>query len=221
MRSLSKTVLVFAAAGAAIITTFTPAVAATGGDTINGGCMFDVDAAPTVDGNGIGNPTHFEGVVSDSSVTQDAAGLPTGATVTCKLQANSVDIPGTTFSYTGVGVQAGADHVAFDVTPDESVFLCQRVVYADGTDTGWNPCGPSPCTCPPPQLPLMDQINALLTAINDATIAYVDPQVCPVLAANAGSYGPVTIMPDGDVYLVDPLNLGLSPAYDCPPYGNF
>jgi len=30
----------------------------------------------------------------------------------------------------------------------------------------------------------------------------------------------LVIEPDGDVYVFDPLNLGLNPFWDCPPYNN-
>jgi hypothetical protein len=46
-------------------------------------------------------------------------------------------------------------------------------------------------------------------------------RICPVLSHLAGNYpGGLSIHPDGDVYVPDPLGLGLNPVYDCPPVGS-
>jgi hypothetical protein len=104
------------------------------------------------------------------------------------------------------------------------VNLCERDVYADGTDTGWV-CNTmtDQCFINAPCLPeiantLLELVNG---SLNNAFISIIDPVLRPILAANAGTYGPVTIKPDGDVYIPDPAGLGLNPVYDCSPYGNF
>ncbi len=194
------------------------AASAAGGDLIVGGCSFSTDQNDTVTG-----PDTFTGEIHDSSATFDATGAPVAATVSCQVQVNQVAAPGATFSYSGFGVQAGANPVSYTAAPTDEVNLCQRVVYADGTDTGWvcpmtdmcfvaAPCFPAPVGA------LIDLVNGIL---NNAFTSTIDPALCPVLVANAGDYGPVTIESDGDVYVADPLGLGLNPIYDCPPYGNF
>jgi len=51
----------------------------------------------------------------------------------------------------------------------------------------------------------------------------IDPTVCPVFTEYDGSYaGVVTVGPNGDIYVIDPLDLnGGAPIYDCPPYGDY
>jgi hypothetical protein len=224
MRSTKTSRLLLGAAIAAIATVATgPAATAASGDAINGGCFFNTVGGASVDGNNVGDPNQQNGVIGDVSVTQDGSGAPTGATVSCQIQVNGVAAPGTTFSYSGFGAQAGADPVSYTAPLGDAVILCQRVVYADGTDTGWDCLGVDHCFvvggCFPPAVQtLLDLVNGI---VDNAFTSVIDPTVCPVLVANAGAYGPVTIASDGDVYVFDPEGLGLSPIYDCPPYGNF
>jgi len=206
---LAVTVLI--AASLAPIGAMAPPALAASYDTTIGGCEFDTNSVQAVTGSS------QAGFVYDVSVTHDPAGGLIGATVSCKLQADGVDIPGTTFSYLGYGEQAGADPVSFDVG-DAAVGLCQRTVYADGTDTGWY-CYPTSMELPPSQIP--PPVLELLAVVNEVFVWDIDPRLCPVLAAHSGTYGPVVVHPDGDVYVADPLNLGMNPVDDCPPYGNF
>jgi len=219
MRSTMTKVLLIGVAASVMAVGFAPAASAAGGDIIDGGCFFNTDQQATLTGGA------NVGVIGDKSLTQDASGLPIDATVSCQIQVNRAPAPGTTFSYSGFGVQAGVDRASFTAGPADSVNLCQRVVYADGTDTGWVCPGVEHCFIEGPPWPcLPPAVNALLDLVNgvlnDAFTTIIDPQVCPVLVANAGTYGPVTIAPDGDVYVLDPLGL-IGVAYDCPPYGNF
>jgi hypothetical protein len=137
---------------------------------------------------------------------------PIDATVYCRVEINGVAAPGTTFGYTGArGLEAGANQVSFSAAPSDIIVLDERVVYADGSDTGWDfQCGD--CFSFPP-----DEVIADI----DLVFSYIEPQVCPILATHAGTYGPITIGPDGDVYVPDPTGLGLNPIENCPPYGNF
>jgi len=201
----------------ATVTGVAPSAGAAGGDTIRGGCFFITDevvATYETGGNTIA-------IIGDQSSTQDANGLPTDATVSCQIRFDDVPAPGTTFNYSGIGVQQGVDTASYAIPPQaSSESYCQRVVFADGTDTGWNCTPPFECECPPPS-DFVSAIHALLAPVEGVLAPYVDPVVCPVLAANAGSYGPVTIKPDGDIYLLDPLAPRINPVYDCAPYGNF
>lgn len=216
MRSNLTRMLLVGVMASATVAAAAPAAGAAGSDSVQGGCFFTSDELVATNETG-GNAV---GVIGDLSFTQDATGLPADATVSCQIRFNDVPAPGTTFSYSGIGVQAGVDTISFAVPPLSQESLCQRVVFADGTDTGWNCTLSFACECPPPA-DFVAIVHLLLAPVKDALAPYVDPVVCPVLAANAGSYGPVTIKPDGDVYVLDPLAPRLNPLYDCPPYGNF
>ena len=122
--TLAKTMLLAATAVAASVVT-APAVAAAGGDTVVGGCGFVSDGNAAVTG-----PDTYTGVIWDLSATRDAAGLPTDATVSCQIRVNYVVAPATTYSYSGFGVQAGADRITFTAGPDDFVDWCERVVFA-------------------------------------------------------------------------------------------
>lgn len=181
-----------------------PAFAAFGSDTINGGCSFDTNANATATGG------QNVGEISDLSITTDSTGAPTFATVSCWIDVNGVEAPGTRLTASGNGVQAGATTISFsDGGGTLPSALCQEVVYADGT-TDYD-CGGGPERQIPPQ--------SILDLITAAQVDYVDPVVCPVLRQLVGSYpGGVTIAPDGDLYLPDPFGLDINPFWDCPPY---
>jgi len=205
---LRRTSLAFVALAVSMLVA--PSAHADGSDAIHGGCDFD-----TVHNSVTGEEV---GTISDRSVTTDASGAPIGATVTCWIEVDQAEAPGTRFSYSGTGVQAGANPISF-VAGDGWVRECQAVTYADGST--------EPTSCPEPrviQIPPQicegcSLIDILLDALDEVFIDDVDPKVCPVLAERAGSYpGGITIAPDGDVYLPDPLGLGLNPIYICPPY---
>ncbi|MDQ1700075.1 MAG: hypothetical protein QOG34_1938 [Frankiaceae bacterium] len=208
---LAGIVLTVAMLGSGVV--LAPAANAIGNNTTIGGCAFDTSSAPGSDG------TTRTGVTYELSVTHDPSGLPIGATVSCKIEVNGVDAPGTTFSYLGYGEQAGADRVSFEADDGDVIQPCQRTVYADNTDTGWS-CATAHNLILPPQ-ELRDTLDFVSGIVDNVFVWDVDPRLCPVLAAHAGTYGPITIHPDGDVYIADPLNLALNPAQDCPPYGNF
>lgn len=195
-----------------------PAAHAAGSDVLHGGCFYDTDSPPTVPPS---DPSTYTGVIGDHSrtTTGDSPPRPIGATVTCWIEINHVVAPGTTHTYGDVagvaGVQAGADPLTFTASYADWVTLCHTVAFADGTSE-------SACEGPvtiqvPPECPLgtCDTIGT----INRIFVKFVDPAVCPALVALAGDYaGVVTIDPTGDVFIPDPLGLGLTPIYDCPPY---
>ena len=52
----------------------------------------------------------------------------------------------------------------------------------------------------------------VIDLINDVVIEYVDPALCDILKLLAGTYGPVFINEQGDVYVNG------APEWDCPPY---
>jgi hypothetical protein len=99
------------------------------GDTITGGC-YDHTVIDPILTNGL-----HEGVMGDSSVTQDSSG-PVFATVTCYIQVNGVIHPGAYATYTGTGSQSGSMQIAYAAGPSDVAELCQDVLFADGFDTG-------------------------------------------------------------------------------------
>ncbi|MDQ1700514.1 MAG: hypothetical protein QOG34_2377 [Frankiaceae bacterium] len=194
-----------------------PAASAASPDKMAGSCFFEAEqSALTADQN--------VGVIGDHSVTTDSTGAPTGATVTCWLAVNGAEVEGTRFDYSGFGVQAGIHQISFPLAPDDSLGLCQTVTYADGTVDDWG-CATLDATTIPPQA-IIDLINDLLTVCDgwgcggcgDYVSACVEPVLCAESAEHAGDYGPVVVRPDGDIYVLDPLGLGLNPFLDCPPY---
>jgi hypothetical protein len=212
MRRILLAILTFGLAfgGSAIVA---PAAEAASSNVMHGGCFYDTDENDLVTGG------QNVGVIGDLSVTTDSTGAPTDATVTCWVEVNYVEAPHTRFSYSGFGVQAGTDRISFTAEPWDLVRECQSVAYVDGTS--------EPATCDPPvfiQLPPTicegcSILEIVFDALNNVFITYVDPVVCPVLVSLAGTYpGGVTIAPDGDVFVPDPLGLQPNPVYDCPPY---
>jgi len=176
------------------------------GETVDGGCFV---AAANLDNLTSGVAT---GVIGDVSATRDGGGEPSDATVTCWIDVNSSEVAGTRFSYGGFGVQAGDDRVAFAATPSDVVALCQQVV--SGAITIASQCAPvTDTTVPPPSI-----VRVVDDILDETDPPPIDPTICPVLVVVHGDYGPITIGPDGDVYVADPVGLGVSQLQDCPPY---
>jgi hypothetical protein len=198
--------LVFATVAAVglVMSTVPAASASAAGDSIVRGCFV------ISDGNGAATGDQQLGVIGDVSVTTDSSGAPTSATVTCWIDVNGLEAPGTRFSYSGTGVQAGADQISYAASGEDAVALCQEVVYADGSTDA------AACGALRPILPLPIQCDL------DWCVFYpLDSVLCPQLKNLVGEYGPITIAPDGDVYIPDPLGLQIDPFWDCPPYGNY
>jgi len=199
-----------------VVGTMAPAMAASSlGDTHHGGCFFNTDE------NAVATNGQNQGVIGDLSTTQDASGAPTGATVTCTITVNN--LPQVSKSYTGVGVQAGSDQIVFTASETDSVQLCETITYADNSTE--SSCADSTNQQIPPQQ-VIDALNGIFDTLDAFEIQNVDPVVCPVLATlgntipGGGVAGVLQISKDGDVYVADPLSLGLNPFYDCPPYGS-
>ena len=192
MRRTARQVLVGAAA-IGIVAAVTPAASAAG-NTITGGCFLVAGANRTATQGQNGG---FIGGASRTSI---------GATVTCWIDVNGVEAPGTRFSYPGSnGVQAGAWQVSYTASDTDAVTECQSVAYADGSNAP-TICFAVTTTQAPPQA----VIDLVITVADTANAVF-----CPVLASLAGNYGPVMIAPNGDVYAADPLGLGYNPVANC------
>ena len=184
-------------------------------DVVIGGCGTSWNWMP--------GQTTVTGLIYDHSVSLTWAGNPTSATISCELFIDYVTpLPSTLHSYSGFGGQAGADVISFPYDGTGNVMLCERDQYADGYDTSMVCPGDIPQEPPLWVQLFLAKVNAVTAIVNDLFTQYVDPVLCPDFAGLTGDYGPVSVKPDGDVYVTDPLDLyGGGPAYDCPPYGNF
>jgi len=178
------------------------AASADQGDTLQGGCSFDTNQQDTVT-NG-----QNQGVITDLSVSQEASGGPSVATVACWIDVNGSEAPGTRITATGNGVQSGAAQITLAAGDTDAVALCQQVTFADGS-TWVGPDGTNP-DCPaamseqiPPQV-VIDTINSIL-ALTDA----LNPIICPIFAAIGPQNiaGIITIAADGSLVIADPLGL--------------
>jgi len=180
------------------------------GHVVHGGCfMLAASSDPVAD-----NPPET-GIIGDVSVTTDSAGNPIGATVFCKVQVDGVDtsFPASSFaSPVGSGVEIGVGETLFSALDNDTATICERVLYDDGADTGYHCRSVIEASAPPQVVP----------DLLDSTVfqPVVDPNLCPVLESNPGTYagGLVEVQPEGDVYLPNTLT---GPIYDCPPYGDF
>jgi len=140
-----------------------PAAQADPGDTLRGGCAFATDHNDTTLNNG-----QNRGVIYDLSASQEASGAPSGATVTCWIDVNGSEYPGTRVVASGNGVQASSARVAFVADDLDAVALCQQVTFDDGS-TWVSPDGNNP-DCPAtagPQFPPQFVIDAINTVLGE------------------------------------------------------
>jgi hypothetical protein len=167
-------------------------------DQWKAGCGFDTVAQQNVTG-----PDTYVGAAYGYAVFDDEA----THTLRCVLEVNGVERDATPLS-TGTRLLASSGPLHYTSEAGDWVALYTEV---DGV---------LQCNgCYDPQVPpqwVFDTIDAVNKASQDAEVAYVDPLVCPALAALApGVPGVLDITPAGDTTLV-----GVSPLWDCPPYGD-
>jgi hypothetical protein len=209
MRRILLVVLAFGATALVV-----PAAHAASPDRLQGGCTWTSESRPDATGENLG-------YIGDLSTTTDSNGTPIAATVTCWLRVNGVEAPGTRFGYAGTGAQAGINPISFYASNTEEIDLCYSVLFADNTTIEDACFAIDPIQIPPQVVwDTVDSVFALVDEVEGCNASHDEcSAICPRLQLLAGAYGPVTIRPDGDVYVADPLGLGLNPVYECPPYG--
>ena len=158
-----------------------------------GGCSFTTFAE---------DPRHPDHWITEIDIEAVAyspapASNPVWVTVTCYLRVNGVEQPGAVVAASGAVAVVGGGPVTFESDwPSDYVDLCHRIDFTGPGDTT-----PTVEGCPGPGC--CDEFSPW---------EVIDPKVCPVLAATHGTYGPVFVNEQGDVY-VDGV-----PYFDCPPY---
>ena len=222
MRGTAKKVLLGSVATAVMVMGLPmTSASADPGDAIHGGCSFNTDSNQTA------TQGQNEGVIDATAILLTSANTPdAGASVHCKIQVNGVDAPGTQLdvSANAAGIVQGQAQISFD-DQDGALpsALCEKDDWSDGDTTGWVCQGSITIQIPPQEVidllnSVFDILDGVFNTLNQFEIDNVDPVVCPVLKSLAGTYGPITIAADGDVIIPDPLDLGLNPFWDCPPY---
>jgi hypothetical protein len=126
-------------------------------------------------------------------------------TIRCTIESHGYEYSGTpTAAGDSVAVTAGR----VSLVADQDFVVCAHV-----TVSGHDPitdCHQGEHYQVPPEV-----FFDLYEVLNDLVIAYVDPTICAVLDDYAGTYGPVTINEQGDVFVLG------EPQWDCPPYDIF
>ncbi|MDQ1700516.1 MAG: hypothetical protein QOG34_2379 [Frankiaceae bacterium] len=188
-----------------------PPAANAAGHTFVGGCFL-----ATVEHDSLTSGVTI-GAIGDVSATYDGDGKPTNAMVTCWVDVNGSPAPGTAYSYSGFGGQAGLDDVHIAVSDNDVVSLCQQVFYVDATP-------PSNCTTSTTAAVTQTAGEVIEVILSVTDPPQLDAIICPVFGPldqliGGGVPGVVEIGPDGDISIGDPFGVGgLNPAYDCPPY---
>ena len=127
---------------------------------------------------------------------------PVWATVTCYIAVNGVPQEGTLVAGSGAVVVTGGGVVRYDAAANDVVTLCTEIDFTGPGDTT-----PTVTGCP-----IFHDPDWPPPFFWDTLWGIVDPVVCPVIAAAQGTYGPVDIDEQGDIYIVGEL------FYNCPPY---
>jgi hypothetical protein len=200
------------------------------GDTFKGGCGLAM--VPDITTTGSGGPivnidgTDNVGFIYDLSVSEEQNGLPSHATVTCWIDVNGIEQPGTRFSVsdnTVPGVEAGAQETSYAADQSSFVTECQQVSFGDGS-TWVAPDGNAGTDCRPvTQAPV--PIAPVIGLFDVLKQQHVDPLVCPVLVSlgqltGGRIAGAILIDTDGDVFVAQLTGQQNNLVYDCAPYGD-
>jgi hypothetical protein len=181
------------------------------GDTLKGGCGFDTNQNILTAGAD-------QGVIYVTALSQEASGTPSTATVTCWIDVNGYEQPGTRISETGTGLITGVVQISFSSVTGDTVTECQQVVFADGsswTARDGNVGVDCPASAEITDQPVIDLLNTGFDTVDGAA--------CPLFvdlywATGGGVLGVLRIGADGDLYVADPFGTGYTKYWDCPPY---
>jgi hypothetical protein len=167
-----------------------------------GGCFFEADSEAMVT-----QPDTYVGVLGVAVVSADPVASIRSAECYFGVNGNEADHLGPIAG----PVPVSAKPTTFVAHDGDVTELCTIVHWSDGDTT--DSCQDSTDLQLPPQ-----QVYDLLDSLDSVEKANVDPVVCPILAAHAGTYGPFFIDAQGDVYGPDLLGLGIAKLWDCPAY---
>ncbi|HVF04242.1 MAG TPA: hypothetical protein VNA20_05325 [Frankiaceae bacterium] len=144
----------------------------------------------------------FQGVLAGVIVHADVSA---SVTIRCYVTVNGVVQGGAdTGVGSGTGVATAQKDVSFAAGDADVVKVCAQYTSNHGSGTVCTTVGVSQI---PPQV-VFDTIDGALAQV----WPIVDPPVCDQLEDRAGTYGPVYINDQGDVYVDG------EPQWDCPPY---
>ena len=169
-------------------------------------CRFSSFGDDTVTG-----PNHWAGITYGY-----ATGAP-GETVKVECV---IRVDGSVATSSGIGEGSGAavvvSPIEFDAAPYSSVQLCTRAFttahgWREDCYTGWMPEWIGDLRWRLQELAAYLEDYAVDLA-NELVILYVDPALSDALDDHPGTYGPVTINADGDVFVNGEW------YWDCPPY---
>jgi hypothetical protein len=182
-----RKVIVAALAACALGLGTAPAAHAAGATYDGPGCGFDAL-------NGWG--AMYGAVVAYSTVETEN---PVSVRLTCVLKVEGQ--PYYTETYSGLGFAVGARQIEFPWWATDLV-MCETVEFLNTGDAPVSRCDEA-----------SDVIDDLWNLLTEIEVEYVDPLVCPVLAAlSPGVPGTLDIDPEGDIYVLG------QPQWDCPPY---
>lgn len=194
------------AAMAAALTLFgTPVASAAGGPyDYAGGCDAQVTADSTA------GQDMYSGMLRALAVVYsgDPARNPVSATIRCEVRVNGAPASGGVLTASGTTVLAGAAAVTYAASETQFVQVCETVDFPGFTTQSCH--GVAPVQLPPQEI--TDAFDNAVAIVESLVVDFVDPVVCSVLPQLAGVTDPVTVEPDGDVYLLG------DPIWECPPY---
>jgi hypothetical protein len=174
------------------------------GDTIYGGCGFVTIGSPILPAG------QNDGVIYVDALTTEQSTLPSDATLSCWITVNGVEQTATKLTAIDpphTGIESGAKQINFTAADTDVVAECQQVTYADGS-TWTAPDGSVGTDC------------RTENAGTDNTLGCKALVLLGLRVHGQIFGGLITINPDGDLYLGEPVGPGSIWIYDCPSFGN-
>ena len=127
------------AVAAAILAVGAPTTSASAdpGDHLVGGCYFNTDQnSPVTNDQNVG-------VIGGLAIALHADGTPSGATVSCWIDVNGTEAPGSRHTFTTPPGVDGPWPLSFSASDRDWVTLCEEVTFDDGSVGGID-CGAGP-----------------------------------------------------------------------------